>query len=77
MARSGGNGTLRVQTRPWSQVFVDGRLIGTTPQTNIALSAGSHTVTFVNNDFGIRKTIKVTIKAGQTETQVLTLVPGM
>jgi hypothetical protein len=66
-----------VQTRPWSQVFVDGRLIGTTPQMGIQLSAGRHTVTFVNNDFGIRKTIKVNIKAGGVETQVLTLVPGM
>jgi len=73
----GGTGTLRVQTRPWSQVFVDGRLIGTTPQMGIQLSAGRHTVTFVNNDFGIRKTIKVNIKAGGIETQVLTLVPGM
>jgi serine/threonine protein kinase len=74
---AGGTGTLRVQTRPWSQVFVDGRLIGTTPQMGIQLSAGRHTVTFVNNDFGIRKTIKVNIKAGGIETQVLTLVPGM
>jgi serine/threonine-protein kinase len=62
-----------VQTRPWSKVLVDGRLIGTTPLMNVPLSAGRHTLTFVNDDFGIRKTVKVQIEAGQTLTQVLTL----
>jgi eukaryotic-like serine/threonine-protein kinase len=69
----GGTGTLRVNTRPWSKVFVDGRLIGNTPQMNISLSAGRHTITLVNDDFGIRKTVKVDIRAGEVETQVLTL----
>jgi serine/threonine protein kinase len=69
----GGTGALRVQTRPWSKVLVDGRLIGTTPLMNVPLSAGRHTLTFVNDDFGIRKTVKVQIEAGQTLTQVLTL----
>ncbi len=69
----GGTGTLRVNTRPWSKVFVDGRLIGNTPQMNVPLEAGRHTLTLVNDDFGIRKTVKVDIKAGEIETQVLTL----
>jgi serine/threonine protein kinase len=68
-----GPGTLRINTRPWSKVFVDGRLIGNTPQMNITLEAGKHTVTLVNDDFGIRKTLRVDIKPGQVETQVLTL----
>lgn len=72
----GGMGTLRVNTRPWSQVFVDGELIGNTPQMNIPLRAGRHRVTFVNSDFNIRETREVTIRAGQTETLVLTLTPG-
>jgi serine/threonine-protein kinase len=69
----GGTGTLRINTRPWSKVFVDGRLIGNTPQMNIPLESGRHSVTLVNDDFGIRKTVKVEIRAGQIETQVLTL----
>jgi serine/threonine protein kinase len=72
----GGPGTLRINTRPWSQVFVDGRLVGNTPQMNIPLPAGRHTVTLVNSDFDIRHTITVEIQAGQTETRVLTLEPG-
>lgn len=72
----GGVGTLRINTRPWSQVFVDGRLIGNTPQMNISLPAGAHTITLVNSEFNIRETISVTIHAGQTETRSLTLTPG-
>jgi len=73
---SGGTGTLRVNTRPWSQVFVDGRLIGNTPQMNIPLPAGTHRLTLVNSDFNIRETRTVTIRAGETETQIVTLNPG-
>jgi PEGA domain len=72
-ASAGGTGTLRVQTRPWSKVFADGRPLGTTPLMNVPLSAGRHTLLFVNDDFGIRKTVKVQIEAGQILTQVLTL----
>jgi serine/threonine protein kinase len=69
----GGEGTLRVQTRPWSKVFVDGQLVGTTPQMGIRLPAGSHTLVLVNDDFGIRKTVPIRIRAGETITKVLTL----
>jgi hypothetical protein len=73
---TGGEGTLRVNTRPWSQVFVDGRLIGNTPQMNIPLPAGSHRLTLVNPDFNIRETVNVQVRAGQVTTQILTLTPG-
>jgi len=73
---SGGTGTLRINTRPWSQVYVDGALIGNTPQMNIPLRAGAHRVTLVNTEFNIRETITVNIAAGATETKVLTLTPG-
>jgi serine/threonine-protein kinase len=62
-----------VQTRPWSKVSIDGRPVGTTPLMNVPLSAGSHTLTFTNDDFGIKKVVKVQIEAGQVLTQVLTL----
>jgi hypothetical protein len=73
MAGGTGPGTLRINTRPWSQVYVDGRLIGNTPQMNISLPAGSHRVTLVNPDFNIRQSVSVTVEAGQVTTRVLTL----
>jgi serine/threonine protein kinase len=68
-----GKGTLRVNTRPWSQVFIDGKPFGTTPRMNISLPAGTHTLTFVNDEFAIRKTVEVTISPGKVETVVLNL----
>lgn len=68
-----GNGTLRINTTPWSQVSVDGRLVGNTPQMNIQLSPGTHRITLVNPDFNIRETQTVTIEAGQTVTRVIRL----
>lgn len=72
-ASSGGSGKLRVQTRPWSKVFLDGRLLGTTPLTGIEVDAGRHTLKFVNPEFGIEKEIQVTVKDGDTVTKILTL----
>jgi len=74
-AANGGTGTLRINTRPWSNVFVDGRLVGNTPQMGIQLSAGRHRITLVNKDLGIRKMVEVTIVAGKVETKIITLTP--
>jgi eukaryotic-like serine/threonine-protein kinase len=67
------NGTLRVNTRPWSQVFIDGKSFGNTPRMNLSVPAGTHTVTLVNEAFGIRKTVEVTIAPGKVETMILNL----
>jgi hypothetical protein len=66
-------GTLRINTRPWSQVVVDGRIIGNTPQQGIPLTAGSHRVQLVNAQMGMSKTVTVKVIAGQIVTQVLNL----
>ena len=66
-------GTLRINTRPWSRVIIDGKLIGNTPQFNVPLRAGTHTVNLVNPEFGLNKTVSVEIKAGQVVTKVLSL----
>ena len=70
-------GKLRINTRPWSQVYVDGKLIGNTPQMGIPLTPGRHRVMLVNSQFGIQKTVSVDIPAGETVTKILTLTPGM
>jgi hypothetical protein len=70
-------GKLRINTRPWSQVYVDGKLVGNTPQMGIPLAPGRHRVMLVNGQFGIQKTISVDIPAGETVTQILNLTPGM
>jgi hypothetical protein len=73
---SGGTGTLQVNSVPWSQVYVDGRLIGNTPQMGISLRAGPHRVTLVNPDFDIRHSFSVTIQPGETVRRVERLPVG-
>ncbi len=68
-----GDGTLRINSRPWAQVVIDGRPIGNTPQMNIALPPGNHRVQLVNPEFNLKKNLTVTIKSGQTETQIIAL----
>ena len=69
----GGPGTLRINSRPWSQVTIDGKSVGNTPQMNLSLPSGAHKVTLVNPEFNLRKTLTITIKPGQVETQIVAL----
>jgi hypothetical protein len=69
-----GKGVLRVNSRPWAQVFVDGRMVGNTPQMNIQLPTGKHTIKLSNPQMGLSKTFAVTTKAGHTETKVMNLI---
>jgi hypothetical protein len=61
-------GTLRLDTVPWSEVFYKKRKLGITPLLGVKLPAGTHNLRAVNSGRGLEKTIKVTIKAGQTTT---------
>jgi hypothetical protein len=72
-ASPGSPGTLRINSRPWSQVFVDGRSIGMTPQLNVSVPAGEHSVHLVNPEFGMTKTFTVSVSAGESVTRVETL----
>ena len=65
-----GNGLLQVVVKPWGEVVIDGRPIGTTPLDRVTLAAGAHAV-------GIRHPLyepgegRVTIRPGQTERLVV------
>jgi serine/threonine-protein kinase len=72
-AASSGTGVLRLNSLPWSQVTVDGKPVGNTPLMNLPLPAGAHTIRMVNPDMGLTKTIKVTVKAGDTTTKVVNM----
>lgn len=69
-----GGGTLRVNSRPWSQVFVDGKLVGNTPQLGISLAPGSHKLKLVSKDLGLTKQMTVQIEKGKATTKVVNLV---
>jgi hypothetical protein len=70
---SGKLGTLRVNSRPWAQVIVDGHVVGNTPQPGLQLPPGNHKIQLVNPQMGLTKTFSVSIKAGQMVTKVMNL----
>lgn len=74
-ATGGGTATLRINTRPWSRISIDGVAHGNTPQMNLQLRAGSHTISLTNPEFGLKKELVITLKPGETLTRVLTLTP--
>jgi serine/threonine protein kinase len=72
-----GEGYLRLGSRPWTNITVDGKDTGLhTPQTHMKLPAGSHRITLANPQFGVKETFSVEISAGATETIIKDLRPA-
>jgi len=67
-------GVLRINSRPWSNVFVDGRPIGPTPQTAIELRPGRHRIELVSEEFDMKRTLTVKVRAGETITRSVELL---
>jgi hypothetical protein len=65
---------LRVNSRPWSQVFVDGKLVGNTPQIGLELGPGRHTVILLNESLAVSKTFEVNLKPGKVLTKIVNLI---
>ncbi|MCB9597978.1 MAG: protein kinase [Sandaracinaceae bacterium] len=67
-------GSVRVNTRPWSTVYLNGRLVGRTPLTVVA-PEGQHSLRMVT-DQGADETVTVSVQVGETTTLVRQLEPG-
>jgi serine/threonine-protein kinase len=72
-AAASGIGLLRLNSRPWSQVFVDGKPMGNTPQMGMRLPAGSHQIELINREMGMGKKFQVKIVADEVVTRIETL----
>lgn len=66
-AAAGGEAILKINSLPASSIVLDGKPIGVTPQTHVPVSPGTHTITFVNAEQSLKKTITVEVKAGETK----------
>ncbi|MAQ18128.1 MAG: hypothetical protein CMN30_25445 [Sandaracinus sp.] len=63
-AAPAGRGTLSVNTRPWSKVYVGGQLLGTTPIGRAAVNSGTVRVQLVDRD-GNEHTRSVQVGVGE------------
>lgn len=67
------DGMLRINSRPWAEVYVDGKRVGTTPQMGLRLRAGQHKVELINPELDMRKSVVVDIEPGELVTRIVTL----
>ncbi|MBN1605747.1 MAG: PEGA domain-containing protein [Polyangiaceae bacterium] len=58
----GATGTLNINSIPASTILLDGTPKGSTPKVGLKVSAGPHTVLFINK--GVRKAVSVNVPAG-------------
>ncbi|MBW2702383.1 MAG: protein kinase [Deltaproteobacteria bacterium] len=63
-------GRLRLNTEPWTEVYLRGKSLGITPLLGARLPPGEHVLKLVNKEMKINKTLKIKIRAGRT-TNVL------
>ncbi|MEO7328297.1 MAG: PEGA domain-containing protein, partial [Minicystis sp.] len=59
-------GKLNLSSTPIAEVTIDGKLVGTTPQTNVPVSPGTHLLVF--SALGQKKKMKVLVLAAETKT---------
>jgi serine/threonine-protein kinase len=69
-ARDNGAGTLRINSRPWAHVYVDGSPKGYTPVSALQVSAGTHRVQLINAGLQMTKTFEVYVRPGETVTRI-------
>lgn len=62
-----GEAFLNINSLPASSVVLDGKPLGPTPQVKIKVSPGNHTVLFINSEQSLKKSITVTVGAGETK----------
>ena len=62
-----GGCSVNINSIPVSKVVLDGRPLGSTPKVGIAVSCGSHTVTFIHPEKG-RKSVTITANPGKPAT---------
>jgi len=64
---------LRLDSVPWSEVYLGRKKLGITPLLGIRLPAGRHRLTLVNPASGKRRTITVIIRPSKTTKMFLKL----
>ena len=63
----GGEAFLNINSLPASTVVLDGKPLGPTPRVKVSVTPGQHTILFVNAEQSLKKTITVSVAAGETK----------
>jgi eukaryotic-like serine/threonine-protein kinase len=68
--KASGTGTLALGSKPPCDIFVDGAPTGSHTPNKLPLAVGRHKITLVNNEFSIRESFTVEIKADQVNREL-------
>jgi hypothetical protein len=60
-------GQVAFDVRPWADVYLGKKKLGTTPMPPVSLYEGSYAFRLVNDDLGVERTVQVTIKGGKVK----------
>lgn len=72
-AAATGEAFLNINSIPASNVVLDGKPLGTTPRLKVSVPSGAHTVVFVNPELSLKKSVSVTVGAGETKPVIAKL----
>jgi hypothetical protein len=72
-AQPSASGTLRVNSLPWAEIYIDDVFAGNTPRSDLSVKAGRHRLKLVNRPLEMEKTLVVEIRAGQVVTKIVNL----
>jgi hypothetical protein len=73
-ATEGGDCTITIGSRPWSEVWIDGKNTSKhTPVADYKVPCGKHKLTFKRGDLQIDHSETITVHAGEKFKQVYTL----
>jgi len=67
---------LSLGSRPWSEVWIDGRRAGVTPLMSVAVRCGRHDVLFVSREANVERRETIFVAEGQNVKRIVTLVEG-
>ncbi|MEL7304898.1 MAG: serine/threonine-protein kinase [Myxococcota bacterium] len=59
-------GSIALAVLPWAHVFVNGKMVGTTPLAPIELYEGEHALRIANPELGTSRSVKVRVVGGKT-----------
>jgi serine/threonine-protein kinase len=62
----GAPGRIAIRVLPWASVFIDGRMVGTTPFEPVDVPAGRHRVELQNDELHVKRNLTVDVSPGQT-----------
>jgi hypothetical protein len=68
-----GQCAVSLGSKPWADVWIDGRRAGFSPMNDLPLSCGTHEIVFTSRELGVERRISLTLRPGETVRRVVDL----